>query len=307
MRGKARQTKAEQATAPLISAGEPGGRRHVVDAEQIEARQQAAEHGSGGVPAVEEAQPGDAAWSGLHPPRNGRKRGPHQHGGRQQADRADQARAAGCPAGRGPLRRRKAALHVEPRTGPGYRRRRSPAPAPRRRAAGATAGRSRRGSRRLPRHSPPMKVPSSTPRETAGGADHQFQQLVPDDFVDQRRTAAGHKEDHQPRQEPVQRRRGGGRAKFVFSHAKVQSRRRPEAATISFCGRSLTVAVLCQAAHRTASVSERTNFTHTPDPRRDYRRFAVRTPLPRTVLYNQDWVSDARSGRKPTFLLADEL
>ena len=55
------------------------------------------------------------------------------------------------------------------------------------------------GSSRLPRHMPPMNVPSRTPSEMADDADHELEQLEPDHFVDERGAAAADEEQEQDR------------------------------------------------------------------------------------------------------------
>ena len=62
-----------------------------------------------------------------------------------------------------------------------------------------------RGRSRLPRHIPPMNVPSNTPSETADEPITSCRQLKPDDFVDQRRATAADKQDQQKRQERTRR------------------------------------------------------------------------------------------------------
>src|SRR5262245_55855455 len=52
--------------------------RHIVYAEQVEAREQAAEYGTGDIAAVEVAQPRDAVRRRAHPARDGRERCAHQ-------------------------------------------------------------------------------------------------------------------------------------------------------------------------------------------------------------------------------------
>ena len=63
----------------------------VVDAKQVEAREQASEDGAGGVAAVEQTPPGDAAGSGFNPPDDRGQRRAHQNGRRQQADGAQES------------------------------------------------------------------------------------------------------------------------------------------------------------------------------------------------------------------------
>ena len=80
-----RQGQGDRGHGHIEGDGDVGGRGHVVDAQQVEAGQQAAEHGPGDVAAVEEAQPRHALGAGLDPARDRRQRRAHQQRGRQQA------------------------------------------------------------------------------------------------------------------------------------------------------------------------------------------------------------------------------
>ena len=128
-------------------------------------RRAAAQHGAGHVPAVEEPQPRHALGRGLDPPRDGRQRRAHQHRRRQQQIAHKQRRAVTTPSTPWP------AIAVYTAAGVRHPEQHGDADdadaqleQPRRRAADAAAPRRTRGSARLPRHMPPMNVPSSTPR-----------------------------------------------------------------------------------------------------------------------------------------------
>ena len=62
---------------------------HVVDAQQIEACDEAADDAAGDVAAVEKSEPRHPFGRRLHPARDRRQRGAHQHRRRQQADAGD--------------------------------------------------------------------------------------------------------------------------------------------------------------------------------------------------------------------------
>jgi hypothetical protein len=78
VRGGADERQARERNHEVDPDGHVRRERHVVRAQKIEARQQAAEHGARDVAAVEEAEPGDAGRRRLDPARNGRKRRAHE-------------------------------------------------------------------------------------------------------------------------------------------------------------------------------------------------------------------------------------
>ncbi len=61
MRRKQREQQGDRAHGDIDGGGDEGRGRHVIYAQQVEAGQQAAEHGAGNVAAVEEPEPGDPA------------------------------------------------------------------------------------------------------------------------------------------------------------------------------------------------------------------------------------------------------
>jgi len=69
-----------------------------VDPEEVEAGEETAEDGAYGVRAIKEAHPGNAFGRGFEPAGGGRERCAHQHGGRDQADGAEQSaeKDSGC-------------------------------------------------------------------------------------------------------------------------------------------------------------------------------------------------------------------
>ncbi len=62
------------------------GVSHVVDAQQIEAGQDAASDRARDIGTIKQPQPGNSARRGFHPARDGGKRRAHQEGGGKQAD-----------------------------------------------------------------------------------------------------------------------------------------------------------------------------------------------------------------------------
>ncbi len=80
-----RQGQSDRGHGHIEGAGDVGGRGDVVDAQEIEASQQAAEHGPGDVAAVEEAQPRNPLGVALDPARDRRQRRAQKQRGRQQA------------------------------------------------------------------------------------------------------------------------------------------------------------------------------------------------------------------------------
>ena len=67
--GAAARASAIAATVRLKRNGDVGGRGHIVDAQQVEAGQQTAEHGPGDVAAVKKAKPRHPLWPALDPAR----------------------------------------------------------------------------------------------------------------------------------------------------------------------------------------------------------------------------------------------
>ena len=85
--------------------GHVGRNRDVVERQQVEAGEQAAQHRAGGVAAVEESEPRDAVRRLLHPARDGRQRRAHQQRRRQQTNaRGHAAQQNADHAGTGPRR-----------------------------------------------------------------------------------------------------------------------------------------------------------------------------------------------------------
>jgi hypothetical protein len=87
----------EDGNRDVDAGGTPCGDGHVMDAQKIKAGDETAGDGAGGVAAVEEAKPGNAAGSGFDPPRDGGKRCPHDQSGRQQAGGTHQAPQKDAP------------------------------------------------------------------------------------------------------------------------------------------------------------------------------------------------------------------
>ena len=141
----------------------------------------------------------------------------HEQAAQQDADRS-----------RGRRRRCRAARRAaSPNSTSDARSRRCRARARRRRAAGAGRGATSRGSSRLPRHMPPMNVPSSTPSETADEPITSCSSWNQTTLVDQRRAAAADEEQEQPRQEAGRRQQRHDLARpLLFSHIRWSLQRR---------------------------------------------------------------------------------
>ena len=194
---------------------EPRGDGGVVKPQQIEASQQAAQHGAGGVGRIKRAPPGRRARRGFHPARQRRQRRAHQHGGRQQTRprncRAQQkARHAVLRAGDvDAVHQRNAGQRQRGERGDAQLQRRVNAQrmpvrrhARQRQAAGAQAAHVSR---------------QQEPERDGRRSDGKLQQLIPDDFVDQRRTAAGGKQRQQQRQTP----RGVRRLRLILHGTSI--------------------------------------------------------------------------------------
>ena len=82
------RTRAKNATATLNPAAANITTRHVMDAQQIKAGEQAAENRAGDVAAVKEPEPGNALRGGFDPAGNGRQGRAHQQRRRHQANPA---------------------------------------------------------------------------------------------------------------------------------------------------------------------------------------------------------------------------
>ena len=171
-----RRSSAQQqpATAPTDDVDRRRRRsvadRHVVDAQQVEAGEQAAEHRAGDVAAVEEAEPRDARGPVAPPsarsPAASRPSAASAAAGRWPQSNAAHENADGTRGrrSRGVQTARSAATPNSTRSADDADAQLEPA---RRPAADARRGDTNRGRSRLPRHMPPMNVPSSTPSETA--------------------------------------------------------------------------------------------------------------------------------------------
>ena len=187
---RARRASPSSADDQVERDGDVGGDGHVVHAQQVEAGEQAADDRAAGVAAVEVAEPGHALRAGLDPARHRRQRRAHQDRRRQQADAGgqgaeDQAADAGPAPGDVDAREHRHAEENQQAENAD-----ADLHARRRRAADARATTRSAGSRKLPRHMPPMNVPSSTRERNRRRADDELQQLEPDDFVDEGGAAA---------------------------------------------------------------------------------------------------------------------
>ncbi len=89
--GRASERDADPRDDHVDRHGDVRRHGHVVNAQEIEAGEHAAEHRAGDVAAVEEAQPGNAFGSRLHPTGDRRERRAHEKRRRQQAERAEEA------------------------------------------------------------------------------------------------------------------------------------------------------------------------------------------------------------------------
>ena len=186
----------EQCHRHIDRRGDISRKSHVVDAQQVESGQDAARHRAGDIGAIEQSQPGNSPRRGFHPARDGGKRGAHQERRRKQADRGNRA-AQDQPGESGEACARDVKApdqgNAEQRDDP---ERRDPQFQKRVDA-----------HRMMPRRNQPRESdaaqaqPAHVSREQQSqrygrGADHQLQQLKPDDLVNQRRaTAAGKQQE----------------------------------------------------------------------------------------------------------------
>ena len=185
-----------------------------MDAQQVEAGQQAADHGPGDVAAVEEAQPRHPLGAGLDPARDRRQRRAHQQRGRQQAHPGhgpahQDAHQAVAGVMRIHLFEERHAEKDRQRNGadtqlkPGIDPQRVP---PRR-----DETRKKQASRTHTAHEGPQQYAEGN----SGRADDKLQELEPDDLVDQRRAAAADEQQEQHGQAPTSRDRAGRRSQVV--------------------------------------------------------------------------------------------
>ena len=174
--------------------------RHVVHAQQVEAGEQAAEHGARGVAPVEEAEPRHALRRGLDPARHGRQRGAHEQGRRQQADRRGQAAHQHAhDTGAGPRRveasnerhreQHEEADHADAELEPRVDTQRMRA---RRQHA--------RQQQAAEAHAAHERAEQHADRD-GRRPDDQFQELEPDDFVDERGAPAADKQQQKRREQ----------------------------------------------------------------------------------------------------------
>ena len=158
-----RQRQGDRGHGHIQGNGEIGGRRHVVNAQLVEAGQKAAKHRTGDVAAVEEAQPRYPKRTSLHLQAQGiaGSVGAHQQCGRQQAHPGHRA-CAQQDAPRGHDRHNACPIPVRPtacRTTPRARRRRSPVRAEHRPGAGADGSKRGAAIADCPGHVRSMNVP----------------------------------------------------------------------------------------------------------------------------------------------------
>ena len=99
---RASHEERQRADEDVERHGDVGRDRHVVDAQQIEAGEQAPDHGAAGVAAVEVAEPRDALRARLDPAGHRRQGRAHQDRRRQQADSWRRWRETARPTGPDP-------------------------------------------------------------------------------------------------------------------------------------------------------------------------------------------------------------
>ena len=219
-----RQGQGDRGHGHIEGEGDVGGRGHVVDAQQVEAGQQAAEHGPGDVAAVEEAQPRHPLGAGLDPARDRRQRRAHQQRGRQQAHpghgpaQQDARRAVAGVTHVDLFDIRHAEQHREP-DGADAQLEQGVDP------QGVPPARDEPRQQQAARAHAAHERPQQHAEGDGGRADHQLQELEPDDLVDQRRTAAADEQHEQHGQKPARRGRAGRRGRVVWGHRAVVSER----------------------------------------------------------------------------------
>ena len=169
---------------------------HVIEAQQVEAGQDAPRHRARNIGAVQQSQPRDPPGRRLRPSGDGGKRGAHQQRRRQQAHRHDHA-ARHHP---GEARRRLGEVEApdprhdvqhqdsgrrDPQFETGEHLDGMPAHGHESWQGEAAQAQSRHVGRQ------------QQPQRDGRGADHQLQQLEPHDFVDQGRAAAAGQQQQQ--------------------------------------------------------------------------------------------------------------
>ena len=176
--------------------GRIGGDRHIEDAEQVEARQQAAEHGSSDIAAVKESQPRHTLRRRLHPAGDRGQGRAHQEGWRQQADRRDDA-AHVQP---GHTRARPGDIDAADERHPEKEQQTDDADAklergvdPQRMLLRGNQARQQQAAQAHPAHEGAEQNAHGDRRRS----DDELQQLEPDDLVDQRGTAAADEQQQQ--------------------------------------------------------------------------------------------------------------
>ena len=195
-----------------------------MDAQQVEAGQQAAEHGPGDVAAVEEAQPRHPLRAGLDPARDRRQRRAHQQRGRQQAHpghgpaQQDARRAVAGVTHVHLFDIRHAEQHHEP-DGADAQLEQGVDP------QGVPPARDEARQQQAAQAHAAHERPQQHAEGNGGRADHQLQELEPDDLVDQRRTAAADEQHEQHGQKPARRGRASRWGQVVWGHRAVVSRK----------------------------------------------------------------------------------
>jgi hypothetical protein len=187
------------ATSQVQHDGHVGGGRHVVDAQQVEPGEPCAGDRAGEVAAVEEAEPRDPLRGRFHPAGNGRQRGAHENRRRQQDDARhdrphDQARGTAARDGGvcGADHRHQEQRHQAEERNPDFEVRVDL----QRMMTGIDVPGQQQASEAHAAHEHSQEDAKRDGRRSDG----ELEELEPDDFIDQGRTAGPHEEQEERRQ-----------------------------------------------------------------------------------------------------------
>ena len=208
-RGDGREGEGEKGDGEVERGGAPRGRHEIVDTQEVKTGKEAAGDGAGGVAAIKEAEPRDAARGGLDPARDGGEGGAHEHGRREEADGADKAAehdAGPTVAGVGEVEASEGRHRVEDDEAGNGQTEFEQGVNAERVAGGGHEAREREAAEAHAAHEGAQQYGE----RNGGGADDELEELKPDQFVNQRGAAAAD-EEHEQQREQARRRGGGGR------------------------------------------------------------------------------------------------
>jgi hypothetical protein len=208
------QRKADCGNHDIDCKSNKSGNRHVENPQQKKACQETPDHGPGDVPAVKKTHPGNALRRRFNKAGNGGKRGAHQH------CRGDKAYGGYKCTGENamPVQARIESCNIRHSEQDQNCDHPDAEFETRIDSEGMEPPRNQPWQHQTPQAHPPHEGSQQHSQGDARGTDDQLQQLQPDDFINERSTAAAQKQRQQPEEVTVMRR--------LVSHGIIISMRR---------------------------------------------------------------------------------